>query len=127
MKITRAEAEAYFAHPSQLRGGMIESPDDLPEWCRYYAQGGVCLIAHGGHWPGLVMVHLGAKPEAWGGVTIPARELLAEIWATESPERIAGWVKDNNRPMAALCRRLAMKIDGRLPLAVPVTLYGWRP
>lgn len=126
MRVTVEAARAYFAHPSQLKHSLIETPEDLPGWCSYYAQGGVCGVFHAGHWPGLLMGHLGAMPETWGSVTRSAEAILREAWAAESPDRIAGWVKDSNKPMQALCRRLGMEIDGRLPLAEPVTLYGWR-
>lgn len=126
MKITVEAAREYFAHPSQLRHSMIEAPEDLPDWATYYAIGGVCGGFHPGHWSGLLMGHIGVKPHAWGHVTADARAVLGEAWAAENPERIAGWVKDSNRPMQALCRRLGMEIDGHLPLAEPVTLYGWR-
>lgn len=127
MKISRDEARAFFAHPSQLRAAMLDSPDQLPESLTYYAKGGVCLATHWGHWPGVLMGHIAALPSAWGRVTEPGLALLHEAWAAEQPERIVGWVKERNRAMCALCARLGMKIDGRLPLAEPVILYGWRP
>lgn len=127
MKITRDEAKAFFAHPSQLRAAMLHSPEQLPESLTYYAHGGVCLATHWGHWPGVLMGHVAVMPSAWGRTTEPGRALLLEAWETEKPERIVGWVKESNRAMRAFCARLGMEVDGRLPLAEPVILYGWRP
>lgn len=127
MRITRDAARAFFAHPSQLRAAMLQSPEQLPESLTYYAHGGVCLATHWGPWPGVLMVHVAALPSAWGSTTDPTRALLQEAWDSEHPARISGWVKKSNRAVQALCRRVGMEIDGRLPLADPVILYGWRP
>lgn len=127
MRISVDEARAYFAHPSQLRASMLASADDLPEVATYYANAGVCLATHWGPWHGVLMVHLAAMPWAWGATTEPVIGLMREAWAAECPERLCGWVREENRAIQALCRRVGMQIDGRLPLAQPVILYGWRP
>ena len=124
MRITRAEAEAYFAHKSQRKAAMLNGP--LPDGLQYYADAGVCLATHGGMWPGLVMVHIGAKPEAWGCVDSIGTRLLHEIWDTEKPDRITAWFKESNRAVRALCLRIGMTFDGRLDLPEPVLIYGWR-
>lgn len=94
-------------------------------WAIYHALGGVCLLAHPMPLDGLWMVHLGVLPSAWGKVTEPAHELLKEIWADLSAERIAAWVHEDNRHVAALCRRVGFELDGRLPLARPILMFGW--
>lgn len=106
---------------------MMQGPEQLPDALNYYACDGVCLATHWGPWPGVLMVHLAAMPAAWGGTTGATKALLREAWEAETPERISGWVKEENRPIQALCRRVGMQIDGRLPLLQPVILYGWRP
>ena len=127
MKITRDTARAFFAHPSQLRASLLQSVEHLPDHLTYYAANGVCLATNWSHWPGVLMVHLAAHPSAWGRTTEPTRALLHEAWAEEGPDRITAWMKESNRAVQALCRRVGMEIDGRFPLAEPVVLYGWRP
>lgn len=127
VKITAAEARAFFAHPSQLKAAKIEGVEQITDAFTFYACGHVCGAFHLAHWPGVLMGHIGVKPDAWGATVYPMREILGAAWASESPERIVGWVSDDNRAMQALCRRVGMEIDGRLPLPQPVTLFGWRP
>ena len=123
MRITIDEARQYFAHPSQRNNA---DPETLPVWAVYHALGGVCLLAHPMPLDGLWMVHLGVLPSAWGRVTEPARELLKEISAENRVERMLAWVPEDNRHVAALCRRVGFELDGRLPLARPLLMYGWR-
>lgn len=122
MRITVDEAREYFSHPSQHEFGKTEK--DLPEWGDYWAKGGVCLVSHNAYWPGIVMVHVGAKPEAWGGLDEDVRSLLAEIWAAEQPTRMIAWISENNRAALALARRVGFEIDGYMPNGV--VLMGWK-
>lgn len=124
MRITADAAREYFSHPTQIRKGG--DPANLPAWAAYYAERGVCLLFHPMPSDGLWMVHIGVIPSAWGSVTGPARELMAEAWADLKMQRIVAWAPDTNRAVAALCKRIGFEIDGRLPLARPLTLYGWR-
>lgn len=124
MRITRDEAEAYFSDPVQRKAAMLDGP--LPDFCTYYATGGVCGCFHKGPWPGLIIGHIGVKREALGAVDAPALAILRHVWAAEQPERIGGWIKESNRAMRALCLRLGMKLDGRLDMPDPVLLFGWR-
>lgn len=124
MKITVDAAEAYFADPAARRAMMLDGP--LPEFCDYYAQGGVCGCFHAGPWPGLIIGHIGVRREALGLADGPARAILRHVWKIHAPHRIAGWVKESNRAARALCLRLGMELDGRLPLPEPVLMYGWR-
>lgn len=126
MQITPAAALAYFAHPTQRKGAMFDG-DALPDACTYYALGGVCLAFHGGLWPGLIMVHMAALPSAWGRAEAPTLQILRQAAADLQAARIAGWVKQSNRLMCRFAERVGFEIDGRLPLAEPVMLYGWRP
>lgn len=124
MKITASEAEAFFAHPSQRKGAMLDGP--LPEGLDYFACEGVCGVFHWGHWPGVLMAHVGAKPEAWGRSTSPSLSILREAWAHFEPERIVAFVKEGNRATCRFAERLGFQPDGRIPLAEPVMIYGWR-
>ena len=56
-----------------------------------------------------------------------ARAILQAFSAEVGAERIIGWVREDNRAVLAMSRRVGFEIDGRLPLAVPVALLGWRP
>jgi hypothetical protein len=120
LRLTAAEAAPYFKHPAQ---GMVDEPED---WMDYRAVDGLCGAFHAHLWPGVWMGHLGALP----GVRRVDRAALAILraYAAEvGAKRIIGWVKESNRPMLALCRRIGFEIDGKLPLAEPVHMVGWRP
>lgn len=122
MRISTAEAEAFFAHPSQRKAAMLDGP--LPDlW--YHAAGPVCGAFHW-IWPGVLMGHLGVKAAGWGATLEPARAVLAEAWETYAPDRIVGWVKESNRSTCRWTERLGFTVDGRLPLPEPYVLYGWR-
>lgn len=125
MRITAAEAEAYFAHPSQRKAAMLDGP--LPDVCEYRAQDGVCGAFHLALWPDVWMGHIGVLPQSWGQVEPAAMAILRDFYEEQQPDRIIGWVKERNRAMLALCRRLGFEIDGRLPLSEPVVMLGWRP
>ena len=92
----------------------------------YRAKDGLCGAFHAHLWPNVWMGHLGALP---GVVRVDAAALaiLRAFAAEVEAERIIGWVKQSNRPMLALCRRIGFETDGILPLAEPVVLTGWRP
>lgn len=92
----------------------------------YMAAGGVCGAFHAHLWPGVYMGHLGALPgvrRVDGAALAILRAYADEVGA----ERIIGWVRQSNRPMLALCRRIGFETDGMMPLAEPVALVGWRP
>lgn len=122
MRITVDEARAYFADPSQHQGGKTQ--DDLPDWADYWANGGACLMTHTAYWPGVIMVHIGAKPECWGFLDAPIKRLLREIWATERPDRLIAWISERNRAALALARRVGFSHDGYMPNGV--FLLGWK-
>lgn len=125
MKITAAEAEAFFVHPSQRKGATGD--EVLPDDWEYWASGKVCGVFHPSVIPGVWFGHILVKPEAWGGVDFHARAILTEFCAAVDAARIAGWVPEKNRAMLALCRRLGFETDGRLPIDEPVVMLGWRP
>lgn len=93
---------------------------------QFRALGGVCGAFHEHLWPGVWMGHLGALPGVYG-VDEATMAILRDFAAESRAARIIGWVKERNRPMLALCRRVGFEIDGRLPLAEPVVMVGWRP
>ena len=111
-RLTAQEAVPYFTEPCE-------------EWMQYRALGGVCGAFHAHLWPGVWMGHLGARREAWGHLDAPARAIVASFADEVNAARIVGWVKESNRPMLALCRRIGFETDGRLPLAEPVLMVGW--
>lgn len=124
MKITRDQAEAYFAHPTQRKAAMLDGP--LPDAAAYHAGVAVCLAFHDMPWPGVIGVHIGVKPEAWGQIDNETRGLLVEAWREYQPDRIAAWIKESNRAACALARRVGFELDGVLGLPSPVIMYGWR-
>lgn len=73
------------------------------------------------------MAHIGVVPEAWGRVTEPCKSLLIEAASDLRAVRFVTWFSERNRAVAALCRRIGAELDGRLPLADPLLMYGWRP
>lgn len=104
---------------------MLDGP--LPDFCEYRAESGVCGAFHPAFWPGVWMGHIGVMPQAWGQIEAPARRIMTGFFEEQEATRIIGWVKENNRAMLALCRRLGFETDGQLPLPEPVVLLGWRP
>ena len=127
VRITRDEAKAFFAHPSQLKASMLQSPDDLPEGVEYWADGPLCLMFHPAFWPGVWMVHHAAKPEGWGHLVDPAQRLLRAFWEDHQPERIIGWTDARNRAAIAFARRVGFREDGRMQLnGHEVLMTGWR-
>lgn len=99
----------------------------MPDWAAYYAQDGVCIMLHPMPANRVFMAHIGVEPRAWGHVTAPCKALLAEAMADLGADRILMWFPENNRAVAALCRRIGAELDGRLPLASPFLMYGWGP
>ena len=112
MKISVDAAREYFAHPSQRRFGL--APDDLPEGIEYWARGPVCGAFHQAFWPGVWMGHFGVKPEGWGRLVVPAKEVIAEFSKALRPARIIGWVESDNAAAIAFTKRLGFKIDGEM-------------
>ena len=49
----------------------------------------------------------------------------AIYWCPPGEDRLL--LKESNRAVLAMSRRVGFEVDGRLPLAEPVTLLGWRP
>lgn len=123
--LTAAEALPYFAHPSQARWNELK--DDLADWMQYRALNGVCIAFHPSLWPDVWMVHIGAMPQAWGRLDGDVKAILQDFAKEENAARLTAWVKESNRAVLALCRRIGWEIDGRLPLAEPVAMLGWRP
>lgn len=125
MRISVEAARAYFTHPSQRRGAMI-APNDLPaEGVEYWAKDGVCLIFHDAPWPGVIMVHVGALPSAWGRADEPAKAILRAAWDYYRPARIVAWMKESNRAVLAFAKRTGFTVDGRMDLPEPVIMQGW--
>lgn len=118
-RLTAAEAVDYFKHPVQ--GGW--EPED---WMQYRACDGLCGAFHQHLWPGVWMGHMGALPGVYR-VDAAMRAILQAFALESGAERIIGWINEKNRPALALCRRVGFEIDGRLPLAEPVRMVGWRP
>ncbi len=92
----------------------------------YRACDGFCGAFHMHLWPGVWMGHMGALPGV-RRVDAAAKAILQAFALESGAERIIGWINEKNRPALALCRRLGFEIDGRLPLAEPVCMVGWRP
>ena len=125
MKITASEAEAFFAHPTQRKGAKDGQP--LPGEAEYFARNGVCLAFHWGHFPGLLMVHVGVKPEAWGRTVEPAKAILNEAWQHFAPGRVIAFVNQSNRATCKFAERIGFETDGRMAMPDPVMIYGWSP
>jgi hypothetical protein len=121
--LTNTEAAPYFAHPSQQRAsGVIGEPE---EWMHYRALNDVCGAFHLNLWPGVWMGHIAVKPTGWGRSDQDVTAILQGFATETGAARIIGWVRESNRAMLALCRRVGFEIDGRLPLAEPVVMIGW--
>lgn len=125
MRITRKDAEAFFAHPSQNKLPLLDH-DVSPDLVMYHADGPVCAVFHWAARVGVLHVHIGVKPSGWGGTVEPFKRLMQEAWAEHAPERIIGWINENNRALRAFCLRAGMVQDGVLPLPEPVLMFGWR-
>lgn len=126
MKITVDEARDYFQHVSQQKGNGV-TPDELPDHdgLVYYAHGGVCVLFHIAHWPGVWMAHVAVKPEAWGRTVIPGRKILNKFWNDESPTLILGWTDQNNRAALSFARRVGFTEIGTMQTGV--VMQEWTP
>lgn len=122
-ELTAKEAAPYFAHKAHRPDGI---QGEVEDWMTFRATDGVCGAFHMHLWPGVWMGHLGALPGTYR-VDDAVRAILAGFADEFKPSRIIGWVAESNRPMIALARRVGFEIDGRLPLARPVVMLGWRP
>lgn len=114
-RVTAAEARAWFEHPSQLRGAMLDSPDDLPVCgVEYLACGPICGAFHRAPWEGVWFGHYGVQPEGWGRLIEPARAVLAAFLARPDAETIIGWTDSGNRAAISFARRLGFVETGRM-------------
>lgn len=122
MRISVAEARAFWAHPSQHRMGA--TPETLPEdGIEYWADGPVCLAFHAAPWPDVWMAHLAVKPDGWGQTQAPVLRVLRAFWTEKKPLRVVAWVEEENRLTLALARRCGFVDDGAFP---GVRMIGWR-
>jgi hypothetical protein len=127
MKITAAQAEPFFAHPSQRRGAMLEAGAVLPDWLDYYAHDGVCGAFHNALWPGVLMMHIGVMPQMWGRLDNAILDVVSMAISGRDVSRVIAWVLDENKAVLSLARRIGWTIDGRLALPEPVTMIGFNP
>lgn len=127
-KISAADARPYFDHPTQRRAGMIDPADLHDNGIEYWANGPMCLAFHAAHWPGVLMVHAGCKPSAWGEADKLCRAILLHVWRKKQPEKIIAWTKESNRAVASLARRVGFVLDGLLEIpSGTVQMQSWRP
>lgn len=73
------------------------------------------------------MGHLGVKKDALGRSDEAMMAILQAFALESGAERIVGWIEERNRAALAMCRRIGFEVDGRLPLAEPALMIGWRP
>ena len=127
MRISAAEAQKYFEHPSQQLGGL--DPKDLPDaGFHYFASDLICGVFHLVSDPGIFMSHYGAIPEGWGSLASPAVSILYEAWSELDAQRFIGWTEMNNKAALAFAKRLGFVIDGGMPLKDKVmVMQGWTP
>ena len=113
MRVSLDAARAYFAHPSQHSHGGTDA--DLPDWADYFAGDGVCIVVHPSFWPGVWMIHVGAKPGAWGRIDATCRGLIDEAFEKTGAVRLVGWIAENNRAAISFARRCGFVVDGGFP------------
>lgn len=83
---------------------------------------------HETNWPGVAMVHLGVKPEAWGKGEGLARETLMEFCAAIRPRLIVAWIPSWNRAALRFARAVGFEQSGQMVLADETVIQlSWRP
>lgn len=126
-QITVEEAREFFAHPSQLRGCMLESADDLPsEGVEYWSDGPICGAFHKAPWPGVWFAHYGVKPDGWGSLTAPAKHILTAFCEAVKATCVIGWTDAGNRPAIAFAKRIGFRETGSIDAGRVITTE-WRP
>lgn len=115
------EARAFFVHPSQLRGSMLENADDLHPGLDFIADGPVCMGFHAAPWPDALFCHLGVMPSGWGSTTEPVGRILAACGAST----VVAWVKADNRAVRALGRRCGFIEIGQI-IGGAAVMLEWR-
>ena len=123
MLIGVEDARPFAAHPSNHEFGFTHA--DLTDALLYYAHGGVCMAFQPMPWPRVWMVHVMAKPEAWGHTEPLVAACLAEFWADIDPEHLIAWAPPYRRLAKALIRRMGGRLEG--VMANGIETYGWRP
>lgn len=120
------EARGFWAHPSQHVGA---TEADLPETgVLYMASGPICAGFRLAGYPGVYFADYGVKPEGWGRLTDPAKEILAEFWRMASPELIIGWTEASNRAALAFAKRIGFRETGQMSLTSgALVAQEWRP
>jgi len=114
LAVTVAEARPYFIHPTQLRGAMLDSAEELPDGVEYRAFGPVCGAFHRAPWPGTWFAHYGVKPEGWGKLVDPARHILREFAIETNATLYIGWTPAGNRAAIAFAKRIGFVVTGTL-------------
>ena len=117
--LTAKQAKPFFWH--KAHGDITEKT-----WMDFRACDGVCVAFHAHLWPGVYMGHLGVLKAALGRSDEALKAILQAYALETGAERIIGWVDERNRAALAMCRRVGFEIDGRLPLAEPAIMIGWK-
>lgn len=125
-RVSVEEAREFFAHPSQLKGAMLQSADELPDGVEYWADGSICGAFHQAPWPGVWFGHYGVKPEGWGNLTNPARRILRQFCERVGASCVIGWTDKDNRAAIAFAKRIGFRETGTID-AGRVIVTEWRP
>lgn len=125
--LTRAEALAYWEHPSQQQYGLTLESLPEPGFIQYFAVENLAAMVHVSIWPSIYIFHIGVKPKGYGKLRDESLELLNGMFDHYNAELLITYVPSPNRAAKAMAVRTGLTFVGVLPLSnMQILLYSWK-